>query len=109
MRACRRGFGTAAAVRALVGGDGLRSVAGGRGSRGEDGDERVSEGFQRGSVALSRSTREEPGRQGGRRWPGHVATRAGRVPLSSWREEGDDWRWPVSLVGLLGQNSWAAR
>ena len=33
-RACRRGFGTAAAVRALVGGDGLRSVAGGRGSRG---------------------------------------------------------------------------
>ena len=32
--ACRRGFGMAAAARALVGGDGLRSVAGGRESRG---------------------------------------------------------------------------
>ena len=61
------------------------------------------------SVASSRSTGEEPGRQGGSRWPGRVAARTGRVPLSSWREEGDDWRWPVSLVGLLGQNSWAAR
>ena len=26
-----------------------------------------------------------------------------RVPLSSWREEGDDWHWPVSWAGLLGQ------
>ena len=32
-----------------------------------------------------------------------------RVPLSSWRKEGDDWCWPVGLAGLLGQNGWAAR
>ena len=52
---CGRGSG--------VGGDELRSVAGGRGSRGEDGDERVSDGFQEGCVA----SLERPG--GSRRWP----------------------------------------
>ena len=71
----------AAAARALVGGDGLRSVAGGRESRGEDGDERVSDGFQEGCVA----SLERPGGKqevaGSRRWPGRVAARAGRVPV----------------------------
>ena len=78
---CGRGSG--------VGGDELRSVAGGRGSRGEDGDERVSDGFQEGCVA----SLERPGGKqevaGSRRWPGRVAARAGRVPVLLAEEEGD--------------------
>ena len=94
---CGRGSG--------VGGDELRSVAGGRGSRGEDGDERVSDGFQEGCVA----SLERPGGKqevaGSRRWPGRVAARAGRVPVLLAKEEGDR---GVAVAGWAGQlQCWA--
>ena len=97
---CGRGSG--------VGGNELRSVAGGRGSRGEDGDERVSDGFQEGCVA----SLERPGGKqevaGSRRWPGRVAARAGRVPVLLAEEEGDRggrrrWAGPAGGAGQLGR------
>ena len=93
---CGRGSG--------VGGDELRSVAGGRGSRGEDGDERVSDGFQEGCVA----SLERPG--GSRRWPeagggrGAWPRAPGACP-SSWqggRRQGRE-----AAVGWASGRSWA--
>ena len=61
-------------------------------------------------VALHRA--RDPGDEGekqevaGRRGPSRPRGRARRrVPLSSWREEGDDWRRPAGWAGLLGR--WA--
>ena len=43
----------------------------------------------RGCVASREATRGGGGSQAGRRWPGRVAARAGRVPVLLAREEGD--------------------
>ena len=92
----------------VAGGDGSASGAGRGRDPGEEGEqERVRE--VRGG-AWRRSGR--PGRRGrgqaGRWLAGRVAARAGRVPLSSWREEGDDWHcqsagpacWPLGQARL---------
>ena len=43
----------------------------------------------RGCVASRKATRGGGGSQAGRRWPGRVAARAGRVPVLLAEEEGD--------------------
>ena len=79
---------------------------GGRKRSGERDGEPDGSGYR---VASSGRVEEEPGRQGGRRWPGAcwcaVATRL----ASFWREVEDDW-----LMGLVGCYSarparWAAQ
>ena len=47
------------------------------------------EGVQGVALASSRRDEGKPGRLGGRRWPGRVAARAGRVPVLLAEEEGD--------------------
>ena len=61
------------------------------GERAEDRNEGEGEGEGVQGVALASSRRDEgkPGRLGGRRWPGRVAARAGRVPVLLAEEEGD--------------------
>ena len=73
---CGRGSG--------VGGDELRSVVGGRGSRGEDGDERVSDGFQEGCVA----SLERPGGEAGGGRKQEVAGAHGRARRARARPPG---------------------
>ena len=77
------------AARELVGGDGCV-----RASEREEAEERnegegESEGVQGVALASSRRDEGEPGRLGGRRWPGRVRARVGHAP-SSWQGEEDD-------------------
>ena len=74
-------------------------------SEGEGGPE--SEGEVRGGRGGAwrhRGVEEEPGRLGGRRWPGRVAARAWRVPVLLAEEEGDR---GGSGGGLGRWRSWA--
>ena len=74
-------------------------------SEGEGGPE--SEGEVRGGRGGAwrhRGVEEEPGRLGGRRWPGRVAARARRVPVLLAEEEGDR---GGSGGGLGRWRSWA--
>ena len=78
--ASRGSEGGPVAVVMASGGDGLRSVR--RTEEEEGGPE--SEGEVRGAggcVASREGTRGGGGSQAGRRWPGRVAARAGRVPV----------------------------
>ena len=89
------------------GGDGLRSV---RRTEEEEGGSR-EEGEVRGAggcVASREGTRGGGGSQAGRRWPGRVAARAGRVPVLLAEEEGDrggrrQWAGPAGGAGQLGR------
>ena len=69
----------------------------------ERGEEEMGTGeSERGAgrrVASSRRSR----RRGEKQEVARMRAGGERVPLSSWREEGDDWHWPVSWAGLLGQ------
>ena len=95
-------------------------VAGGRGERrrwrrrrsggknrggGERSGER-EEGPGRPGVALASSRRDEgePGRLGGRRWPGRVRARVGRTRVLLAEEEGDR---GVVVAGWAASWSWA--
>ena len=72
------------------------------GESGREAQERGSEAWR--VVASSRRPRRRGrGGQAGSCRGAHA--RGVRRPraLSLWREEGDDWRWPVSWAGLLGQ------
>ena len=72
------------------------------GESGREAQERGSEAWR--VVAPSRRPRRRGrGGQAGSCRGAHA--RGVRRPraLSLWREEGDDWRWPVSWAGLLGQ------
>ena len=72
----------------------------------EGGARRVREGA-RGCVASREATRGGGGSQAGRRWPGRVAARAGRVPVLLAEEEGDRggrrrWAGPAGGAGPAG-------
>ena len=41
----------------------------------------------------------DPGDERGKQEVARMRAGGERVPLSSWREEGDDWHWPVSWAG----------
>ena len=82
-----------------------RSREGKQRSEGEGGPE--SEGEVRGGRGLrgvAGGTRGGGGSQAGRRWPGRVAARAGRVPVLLAEEEGDR---GGSGGGLGRWRSWA--
>ena len=95
---CGRGSG--------VGGDELRSVAGGRESRGEDGDERVSDGFQEGCVA----SLERPGGEAGGGRKQEVAGARGRARRARARPPGRGGRRQgrEAAVGWASGRSWPA-
>ena len=59
----------------------------------------------RGCVASREATRGGGGSQAGRRWPGRVAARAGRVPVLLAEEEGDR----GGSGGGPGRFCWATR
>ena len=95
-----------------VGGDGFRSGEENRGG-GECSGERMrtreSKGEVRGGRGLrgvAGGTRGGGGSQAGRRWPGRVAARAGRVPVLLAEEEGDSGvavaGWAAGAAGRLG-------
>ena len=69
----------------------LRSVAGGETEERGGGRSRERGRSERGSGlrGVAGGTREGGGSQAGRRWPGRVAARAGRVPVLLAEEEGD--------------------
>ena len=65
-------------------------------------------GVRGGCVASREGTRGGGGSQAGRRWPGRVAARAGRVPVLLAEEEGDRggrrrWAGPAGGAGQLGR------
>ena len=75
---------------------------------GTEGEIRESERVRGGRVASREGTRGGGGSQAGRRWPGRVAARAGRVPVLLAEEEGDRggrrrWAGPAGGAGQLGR------
>ena len=90
---CGRGSG-------VGGGDELRSVAGGRESRGEDGDERVSDGFQEGCVA---SLERPGGKQEVAGARGRARRARARPPGRGGRRQGRE-----ATVGWASGRSWPA-
>ena len=70
---------------------------------GTEGEIRESERVRGGRVA---SPGGSGGKQGGRRWPGRVAARAGRVPVLLAEEEGDRGGSGGGL-GRAGPGKWA--
>ena len=68
-----------------------RRRSGGKNRGGGERSGEREEGPGRPGVALASSRRDEgePGRLGGRRWPGRVRARVGHAP-SSWQGEEDD-------------------
>ena len=106
----RRSSGTRRRCEGMAGSAGQRTAATGAfGRRGREreraGERRRREGVRPGGVVASsrRPRRRGRGGQAGSCRGAHA--RGVRRPraLSLWREEGDDWRWPVSWAGLLGQ------
>ena len=98
----RRGEAVAVATATLVGGGGSVRVRG-RESRGEDGDERVSGGFQEGCVAsLEGSGRKQEVARGSRRWP-RQRRRPSATRAAYWRGEDDRRGAPGGLGRLLQQ------
>ena len=92
------------AARELVGGDGCV-----RASEREEAEERnegegESERVQGVTLASPRRDEGEPGRLGGRRWPGRVRARVGRTCVLLAEEEGDR---GGSGGGLGRWRSWA--
>ena len=72
------------------------------------GVERECEGVPGGGVEVRETSRGGGGSQAGRRWPGRVAARAGRVPVLLAEEEGDSggrrrWAGPAGGAGQLGR------
>ena len=69
-----------------------------------------SEGVQGVALASSRRDEGEPGRLGGRRWPGRVRARVGRTRVLLTEEEGDR---GVAVAGWAGSGGlgcwWATR
>ena len=55
----------------------------------EQGGKGADEGVPGGCRGVAGGTRGGGGSQAGRRWPGRVAARAGRVPVLLAEEEGD--------------------
>ena len=106
----RRSSGTRRRCEGMAGSAGQRTAATGAfGRRGREreraGERRRREGVRPGGVVASsrRPRRRGRGGQAGSCRGAHA--RGVRRPraLSLWREEGDDWRWPVSWAGLLGR------
>ena len=88
-----------------VGGDGGARWGRERDPGGSEGEGESEEG-PGDVVALRETSRGGGGSQAGRRWPGRVATRAGRVPVSFWR--GRKTTGGVAVAGWAGQlQCWA--
>ena len=77
----------------------------GESDRGGVGDEGECEGVLGGGVELRETSRGGGGSQAGRRWPGRVAARAGRVPVLLAEEEGDRGG-GVAVAGWAGWAGW---
>ena len=89
-----------------VGGDGCVRVRA-REKEQRGGASRKSERGPRGLLASREGTRGGGGSQAGRRWPGRVAARAGRVPASFWR--GKKTTGGVAVAGWASGRSWAGQ